>query len=66
VETVGLARLYVLSIVELDRLRVHLVGITAHSTGEWVAQAARNLLMDLEDQVARFGYSSAANGPKPR
>src|ERR1700704_1650992 len=45
VETVGLTRLYVLFVVELDRRRVHLAGITAHPTGGWMAQAARNLLM---------------------
>jgi putative transposase len=56
VETVGLTRLYVLFIVELDRRRVHLAGVTAHPTGEWVAQAARNLLMDLDDRVDRFQF----------
>jgi putative transposase len=54
VETVGLRRLYVLFVVELDRRRVHLAGITAHPTGEWVAQAARNLLMDLDEHAHRF------------
>ena len=56
VETVGLTRLYVLFVVELDRRQVHLAGITAHPTGEWVAQAARNLLMDLGDQGGRFRF----------
>src|SRR5689334_9388710 len=56
VETVGLSRLYVLFVVELDRRRVHLAGITGHPTGEWVAQAARNLLMDLDERMFRFRF----------
>jgi transposase InsO family protein len=56
VETVGLTRLYVLFIVEVERRRVHLMGITAHPTGAWVAQQARNLLMDLDEQIRRFRY----------
>jgi putative transposase len=35
---------------------VHLVGITAHPTGAWVVQQARNLLMDLDEQGHRFRY----------
>jgi putative transposase len=56
VETVGLTRLYVLFVVEVQRRAVHLVGITAHPTGAWVAQQARNLLMDLDEQGHRFRY----------
>jgi putative transposase len=56
VETVGLTRLYALFVVEVQQRYVHLLGITAHPTGAWVAQQARNLLMDLEEQGHRFRY----------
>ncbi len=51
VETVGLARQYVLFFIEVRSRRVHLAGITAHPTGDWVAQQARNLLLDLGEQA---------------
>src|SRR5262249_4119596 len=56
VETVGLTRLYVLFVVEVHSRAVHLLGITAHPTGAWVAQQARNLLMDLDERGHRFRY----------
>jgi putative transposase len=56
VETVGLTRLYVLFVVEVQRRAIRLLGITAHPTGAWVAQQARNLLMDLDEQTHQFRY----------
>ena len=51
VDTVLLKRLYVLFFIDLDTRRVHVTGITAHPTGSWVVQQARNLTMALEDRV---------------
>jgi putative transposase len=42
--------------IEHGTRRVHLAGITAHPTGEWVAQQARNLLLNLEDHAGGFRF----------
>jgi putative transposase len=55
VETAFLQRIYVLFFISLATRRIEYVACTANPGGEWVAQQARNLVMELgEQQPFRF------------
>jgi putative transposase len=54
VETAWLQRLHVLFFIEIASRKVHLGGITASPTGQWVAQQARNLAPRANSIAERF------------
>jgi putative transposase len=56
VDTVLLRRLYVLFAIEVATRRVHLLAVTPHPVGQWVAQQARNLLIQLGERVGRYRF----------
>src|ERR1039458_3125351 len=45
-----------LAVIEHASRRIRILGITIHPTGEWTAQQARNLMMDLGEQADRVKF----------
>ena len=56
VDTVLLRRIYALIVIEHGTRRVHLAGITANPDGAWTTQAARNLLMGLDQRTTSVKF----------
>lgn len=56
-ETITLtgARMYVLAVIEHHSRRIRVPRAKGHPCASWVAQAARNLMMDLQDAGAGRG-----------
>ena len=51
IDTVLLRRLYVLFFIELDTRQVYVTSVTAHPTGAWVVQQARNLSYEIAERA---------------
>jgi putative transposase len=54
--TVSGVRMYVFAVIEHASRWIRVLGATAHPTASWVAQAAKNVVMDLEDAGCRARF----------
>ena len=56
VDTVFGQRFYGLFVIEIDTRVVHLLGVTTHPNGVWMAQMARNLVFNLHDSARKVRF----------
>jgi putative transposase len=54
--TLSGARLHVLAVTGHTSRRIRILGATAHPAASWVTQAAKNLVMDLDDAGCRARF----------
>ena len=52
----GSTQAYVLAVIEHASRRIRILGVTLHPTGDWTAQQARNLIMDLGEQAHQVKF----------
>ena len=56
VELLDGTQAYVLAVVEHATRRIRILGVTLHPSGDWTAQQARNLIMDLGERAHRVKF----------